>query len=227
PPPPGSTFTQPLVSLTFDDGWISHATAALPALQAHGKTGTFYVLSGEINVDPYMSAAQILSLKNAGMEIGSHTISHPHLPQLSSAQQDAELQQSRATLEALIGEPVPNFCSPYGEYDANVLTKIKAVYGSHRTVNEGVNTKANTDPYQLLVRNVYNTTTRAEVEGWLAEAKAQNGWVILVFHNIVANPDTYDSSPAMFEQYLQAVDQSGITVKTIAGALAEVRPQLA
>jgi peptidoglycan/xylan/chitin deacetylase (PgdA/CDA1 family) len=226
PPPPGGGFNRALVSLTFDDGWESHATTAPPILQQHAMNGTFYVLSGELDQSPYMSTSQLLSLQAAGNEIAAHTVSHPHLPALSSAQQDYELQQCRTTLEAITGRSVSNFATPYGEYDSVVLNKIRGVYGSHRTVNTGYNTRAVTDVYELKVQNVFNTTTRAEVESWIAAAQSQNAWLILVFHNIVDNPDTYDSSPAMLEQYLQAIQSSGIAVRTMASSLSEITPQL-
>ncbi|MGD9792223.1 MAG: Ig-like domain-containing protein, partial [Acidimicrobiia bacterium] len=77
-------FTRPLVSLTFDDGWISHSTVAQPALDARSMKGTFYLLSDPThpldgNRFPYMSLAQLTGLRNAGMELAAHTIDHPHL----------------------------------------------------------------------------------------------------------------------------------------------------
>jgi hypothetical protein len=153
-------------------------------------------------------------------------VSHADLTEISSAQQDVELQQSQEDLAELIDAPVPNFASPYGHYNGTVLNKIRQIYGSHRTVQAGFNTKQDTNVYELKVQNIYNTTTRAEVEAWLATAQAQGSWLILVYHQLTSNPDTYSTTPALFEQQLQAVQASGIAVRTLADALAEVVPQL-
>jgi len=223
--PPGG-FTRGLVSLTFDDGWATHSTQALPKLNQFGMKGTFYVVSGFLGQSGYMTNNQVLGLKAAGHEIASHTVSHPHLPTLTSAQQDAELNNSKTALQTLIGAPVPNFATPYGEYNAQVLDKIKAAYASHRTVLDGYNVKGDTDVYQLKVQNILNTTTLAQVQGWIDTAKAQNSWLILVYHNIVSNPDTYDTTPAKLTQHLQAIQNSGLAVRTVQEALTEIVPQL-
>ncbi len=222
----GTGFSRPLVTLTFDDGWANHATVGRLKLGQHEMDGTFYVLSGVVNVNPYMSTAQVLQLQNAGHEIASHTVTHADLPTISSSQQDYELRQSKTDLEAMISAPVQNFCSPYGHYDDAVLAKVRPLYSSHRTVQRGFNTRADTDIYRLRVQNIYSTTTRAEVESWLETARAQGSWLILVYHQLIGNPGPNDTTPAAFEQQLQAIQASGIAVKTMAGAMAEIAPQL-
>ncbi len=47
-------------------------------------------------------------------EFGCHTVTHPRLSSLSEAQQCAEVRESKASLEALIGRPIRNFAYPYG-----------------------------------------------------------------------------------------------------------------
>jgi peptidoglycan/xylan/chitin deacetylase (PgdA/CDA1 family) len=166
-----------------------------------------------------MTWGQVQVIANAGMEIGAHTITHPHLPQLTPAQQEVEMRQSRDALASAIGRPVTAFATPFGEYDASVLSIARTLYTSHRTVAPGYNNAGGTDPYALRVQDVYITTTRAEVEGWLAQARAQNAWLILVFHNVVNNGGLFDTTPAMFDQYLDAVAASGLPVRTVSAGL--------
>ena len=42
----------------------------------------------------------------------------------------------------------------------------------------------------------------------------------------MSSPGTYDTTPALFDAQLQQIQASGLTVKTLAGAMAEVAPQL-
>jgi peptidoglycan/xylan/chitin deacetylase (PgdA/CDA1 family) len=216
---PGGT---PLVSLTFDDGWESHASVAAPALQTYGYRGTFYITTGFLDNGPYVSSAQMIGLHDAGHEIGAHTVSHPDLTGLPAAAALAELQESRATLEALIGRPVDNFATPFGAFNGAVLGQIMSVFGSHRTVFEGLNRYGLTDRSQLRVRNVLNTTTATEVDGWLAEAQAQGAWLILVYHRIVAAPTTYDTTPEDLAAHLASISSRGFEVVTVAQGLQAV-----
>jgi peptidoglycan/xylan/chitin deacetylase (PgdA/CDA1 family) len=56
----------------------------------------------------------------AGVEIGSHTVSHPHLPQLPDDELARELRDSKAHLEAEVGRPCRFLAYPYGHHDERV-----------------------------------------------------------------------------------------------------------
>ncbi|MFN3217423.1 MAG: polysaccharide deacetylase family protein [Acidimicrobiales bacterium] len=217
PPPPADGA---LVSFTFDDGWISQATVAQPLLERFGYRGTFYLLSGYLGVFPYISEAQAIGLHAAGHEIGSHTISHPHLPQLPIDELRRELVTSRRDLEAAIGVPVAHFASPYGEADARVLDEVRPVYSSHRGVFEGLNRRGLIDRYDIRVRNVMDTTSQATVEAWMDEAIANGAWLVLVYHDVIDAPRTYDTTPAALEAHLAAARARNLEGATVGQALA-------
>jgi len=72
----------------------------------------------QLEVDParglMMSEAQVHRLHGLGMEIGAHTVSHPILSTLPAQAAFAEMQQSKASLEAIIRAPVRLFAYPNG-----------------------------------------------------------------------------------------------------------------
>lgn len=218
-------FAQPLVTLTFDDGHEDNITNALPLLNQYGfKTTQCYATQ---HVEGVPSAiAGVKAFYNSGHEICSHTVSHPDLRTLSETQLRYELSHSKEVLESIIGEPVKNFASPYGGYNAYVNTVINDYYQSHRTVDEGFNSKDNFDVYRLRVQNVQNTTTLAEFQSWLEQAKATNTWLILVYHRVADDAGQFDSYPTDFAAQLEAIKQSGLTVKTFQDALTDVWAQL-
>ena len=222
----GTRFARPLVTLTFDDGHASDVTEALPRLQQNGFAATFYLVTSFLGTPDNLTNAQALQLRDAGMEIGAHTVTHSDLALLNPTQQQAELANSKATLETLIGKPVPNFASPFGSYNASALSLIKGIYGSHRSTLDGYNLRTGTDIYQLKRQTISPTTTVAEVTGWLNQAQADGTWLVLVFHDVGPNPSVSGTTPALFAQMIQAVKASGLTVKTMAGSLAEAVPQL-
>jgi peptidoglycan/xylan/chitin deacetylase (PgdA/CDA1 family) len=81
---------------------------------------TFYIVSGFVGQPGYMSWDEIRALHAAGMEIGSHTVTHPDLTTLGLDQIRGELAESRAAIEAAIGAPVTSFCYPAGRFDDDV-----------------------------------------------------------------------------------------------------------
>lgn len=220
-------FSRPIVSLTFDDGWATNYTNVLPVLKQYGFKSTQYIISGFIgdSADGYMTAAQIKALQSAGSEIGSHTVTHPHLPLLTPTQLTTELSKSQSTLTTDFGTKPMDFASPYGEYNATVIAAIKKYYTSHRTVDAGYNSKDNLNLYQLKVQNIFNTTTPADVASWVKQAQADRTWLIIVYHAVDATPDTYDSSITNFKAEMANLKSSGVTVETMKSAISEVKAQ--
>jgi peptidoglycan/xylan/chitin deacetylase (PgdA/CDA1 family) len=67
-----------------------------------------------------MPWATLPELASRGVEIGSHSVSHPHLPQLTDAELRRELVDSREQIEAEVGRPCRFLAYPYGDDDARV-----------------------------------------------------------------------------------------------------------
>jgi peptidoglycan/xylan/chitin deacetylase (PgdA/CDA1 family) len=117
---------QRMVGLTFDDGYTSMLDAALPELARHGFGATAFIISGRLGgtnewdagpVWPLLDAAGVRELAAAGIEIGSHSATHPHLADVAARRQAAEVTTSRERLEDLLSAPVRGFAYPYGSMD--------------------------------------------------------------------------------------------------------------
>lgn len=73
--------------------------------------------------------AQAIEMDRANIEIGSHTLTHPILPNVGNEQLDRELSGSRARLEQALEHQVKLFCYPNGSYDARTKRAVaKAGY---------------------------------------------------------------------------------------------------
>ncbi len=219
-------FNRALLSLTFDDGHEDNTATALPLLNQYGFKTTQCYATQFIEGQSQAVKNGVLAFRDAGHEICSHTVTHPFLSQLSTSNVDYELSHSKAYLEQLTGQPIRNFASPYGDYSPSVVNEITKYYGSHRSVDEGYNSKDNFNVYNLRVQNILDTTTADEVAAWIANAQADNTWLILVYHRVANNPGPYDTTPSLFKAHLQRIAGSGITVKTMNDALTEVKSQL-
>jgi peptidoglycan/xylan/chitin deacetylase (PgdA/CDA1 family) len=128
---------QPVV-LTFDDGYEECATVILPILQRHNITATFYIVPGLVGQPGYMSWEHVEELHHAGMEIGSHTVTHADLSGLSLDAAREEIVRSKALLEEAIGAPVYSFSYPAGNYTQALLPLIhEAGYTSAVAIHNG------------------------------------------------------------------------------------------
>ncbi|MFG2356062.1 polysaccharide deacetylase family protein [Streptomyces sp. NPDC048521] len=137
-----------LVALTFDDGYADFLEHALPVLARLECTATLFVLPGRLGGDnawdplgprkPLLTAEGIRRAADAGMEIGSHGLTHVDLTRADDALLTAETAGSRALLEEVTGAPVTGFCYPYGTVDRRAVDAVrKAGYGYACAIDPG------------------------------------------------------------------------------------------
>jgi len=94
--------------------------------------------------DLIMTSAQLRRMCMSGHEIGSHTVSHPLLPQCSDPELRFELEASRQTLAQIIDAPIASICYPNGDAGQRVTTAaLRAGYTLGTVVHPGLNTSDN------------------------------------------------------------------------------------
>ncbi|MDI1433158.1 polysaccharide deacetylase family protein [Polyangium sorediatum] len=115
--------------VTFDDGWRNQHEYALPILRALGISATFFVTTDHlrqgVSCAKRMGPAELRTLVDAGMTIGSHTRTHPDLARLDETRLEDELRGSRQDLEDLLGKPVTLFAYPGGSLSARVVRAVR------------------------------------------------------------------------------------------------------
>ena len=219
-------FDRGLLTITFDDGWEYNAQTALPVMQLYGfKSNQFYATTYIEN--PWVANPKelIQQFINDGHEIGSHSITHPYLTTLTEAEVIQELEGSKQFLEEYLEISVQYFATPYGAYNNSVKDSIMMYYDAHRTVDLGYNSKDNFDVSRLRCMSILSTTTSSEVEEWIEKAQEEKLWLILLYHRVADNPGDYDTTPEMFAEHMEAINNSGIPVVTISQALVEIESQ--
>jgi peptidoglycan/xylan/chitin deacetylase (PgdA/CDA1 family) len=113
--------------LTFDDGHVSNHNAALPILRDQQLRATFFITAGHIGTGETMSWTQIRALHAAGMEIGSHTLTHRPPSTLDDDELRYELLVSRRILEDGLGAPVTSLSSPTGFFNPRMCSIAREV----------------------------------------------------------------------------------------------------
>jgi peptidoglycan/xylan/chitin deacetylase (PgdA/CDA1 family) len=126
------------VVLTFDDGYADFADAALPVLQAHRFPATLFVISGYVGRAAgflrgcgeerrrLLSWTQLRDLAAEGVEIGSHSHTHPQLDLLPPAVARDEVRRSKCVLEDNLGQAVTGFCYPFGYWNRAARAGVEA-----------------------------------------------------------------------------------------------------
>jgi peptidoglycan/xylan/chitin deacetylase (PgdA/CDA1 family) len=217
PPTPG-VFSEGMVTFSFDDSWLSQYTGALPVLQTAGYKGTFYLTTEPLVQawDDFMTPAQVQDIAAKGHEIAGHTVTHPHLPQLSQTQINNEIKNSKTYLESLTGKTVSSLAYPYGELNATVKTLTQqAGYSSGRGVSEDALNTAASDKYDLKSSCILNNTSLASIKAQIDKAKANKQWYILCMHEVRTLNDPYAITVAQFQQIVDYVKSQGVKVVTV------------
>jgi peptidoglycan/xylan/chitin deacetylase (PgdA/CDA1 family) len=218
-------FDRPLVSITFDDGAEENTETALPILEKFSLVSTQCYTTSHVEADRNQ-AEKVLAFVDTGHEICSHTVTHPNLTILTDEELTYELAHPRAYLEEVTSAAVRNFASPYGAYDSAVVEEIKKYYYSHRTVNEGFNSKNNLDPYRLKSQNMHDDTTLEEFKEWVNKAIEEKLWLVLVYHKVSdENVRQYDTYTNDFAAQMEWLASTGVVVSSLDEALEEVVPQ--
>jgi peptidoglycan/xylan/chitin deacetylase (PgdA/CDA1 family) len=112
--------TDRAVVLTFDDGFADFLRNAMPIMQEFGMTGTLYVITGMLGGAfrslPVLDWRDLADIRDSGIEIGAHTVSHPALDRLAPAQARDEVSGCKKQLEDRLGVAVGSFAYPFGFY---------------------------------------------------------------------------------------------------------------
>ncbi len=135
------------VVITFDDGYLNNFQEALPRLVRRGLTAVFFVTASAVGEPMMMGLPELAELRKAGMEIGSHGMSHVLYSGLPRTRLEWELRESRRVLEAGLGAPVDFFSLPRG-YLPRCLPRLarEAGYRGMCVSRPGRN-RAATDPF--------------------------------------------------------------------------------
>lgn len=110
------------IALTIDAAWEDDKTPfILETLDKYGIKATFFLCGFWVNDYPDM----VKAIADAGHEIGNHSMTHPHMNKLSSAQIKDELAAFESLMNGVIGRGTKLFRVPYGEYNDTVIKTLR------------------------------------------------------------------------------------------------------
>jgi peptidoglycan/xylan/chitin deacetylase (PgdA/CDA1 family) len=123
--PAGSEYA----AITFDDAFENYVEEALPELKKRTMPSTMFVISDALgkgfgpvgHAEKVMSADQLRALPEDLVSIGSHTVSHPFMPEIASEVARGELVNSKLALERILGRGIATFSFPFGGFSSELV----------------------------------------------------------------------------------------------------------
>lgn len=128
-------------AITFDDGFESVYSQAFPVLQEYGFPATVFVVTQycgqpspwncqtrKIGPAPLATWGQVAEMAQGGIDIGSHTATHPDLTSLPLDAAENEIRSSRRTIEDRLSRAVTAFAYPFGRSSAALRALVEREY---------------------------------------------------------------------------------------------------
>ena len=112
--------------ITLDDGHQDGYSNAMPILEKFGFVATFFVITGRVGRPHYLTWAEMLEMRGAGMEIGNHTVSHVDEATYGRARTDAQVLDAQRAIELHLDTAPVSFAYPFGLMPANLVASVKA-----------------------------------------------------------------------------------------------------
>ncbi len=170
---------RPLLALTFDDGVTSVLTKALPVLRHHGIPATAFIVTGWADGRHRTGYADVLdwagvrALRDGGVTIASHSVTHPDFGRLDADAALRELAESRTRLREMLDLETDEFAIPFGQ-SANwtgAAVRAAAEAGYTTVYAQAVNTRPpGTVPRTFITRidrpMIFRAALRGGYDNW-------------------------------------------------------------
>lgn len=106
------------VALTFDAAWGADKTSKIVEILKNEQVGGTFFLVGFWS-EKYKD--KIKEIDEAGLDIGTHSNTHPKMSTLSESQIESELKISMDAITSVTNKPVKFFRPPYGDYNDQLI----------------------------------------------------------------------------------------------------------
>lgn len=187
----------PTVALSWDGGWETVHSRALPILQQHGMVSTVYVttwfvsrLATPLVPQPALTWDQVGELADAGWEISNHTRTHPRLSDVSATRLEHEVLGAKQDLVDR-GFAAPGFAYPFSHADPRAAAVVETHHwyarGGHQNGESIPPIHASGLLYLLPITNMANLTAPLLIE-WTKKSCLEGGHDLAWLAHVVGPP---------------------------------------
>lgn len=126
------------IIISFDDGYIDNYEIVFPLIKKYNLKITIFIITDMIDTQYHLKTAQLKEMYESGLvSIQSHTVTHPHLTKLGTAELDNELLKSKAAIFTLTGSFPTAIAYPYGDVNEKVAKAASKYYWTGYSTSAG------------------------------------------------------------------------------------------
>lgn len=205
---------QSLITFWFDDAWRSQFTEAFPMLKKAGFVAALAVTPDLVCQRDAMSWNEIRYLQGQGWEITAHSKTHTCVPDYyTDLTISSEFGESKKIIEKQGLGNIQQFVMPCGYNYLNLRAAAKNYgYTSFRSTYGGMNKLPLEDVYNLHGMMLGKNTDLNAVKSWIAQAKVNKIWLIIIIHRVDNSPGNFNVTPEFFAKLVALVKESGLPV---------------
>jgi peptidoglycan/xylan/chitin deacetylase (PgdA/CDA1 family) len=172
---------QDAMAITFDDGLESFGRIAAPMLLESDIPATVFVVAGRVGQDsawpssargpsvpvfPLLDWDALAGLAERGIEMGAHTLTHPHLTSVGPEEASEEILGGVELVAQNTGARPRSFAYPYGSYDDAVVEMAEATFDISVTTELGVLPSEGCDPHRIPRLDMVYFRSPATLRSW-------------------------------------------------------------
>lgn len=239
-PDASSVFPNGVISVCFDDCWQSVWDLAKPRLDLYGYPASMYTIQDVVGTSSRLTLSELYTLQDrCGWEIASHAYTDADhsltYTGMTAAQLDSDLRALKGWTLANGFRGGDGTAYPLGQYGLTVDSQpttnyVRRYFNYARTTFSKVKeTFPPGDPYRLRAISSISsftggyapTSLTTTTTGDLDKAKANQSWLILVFHKIStgAPTDTSTISQTDFNSIIDKINSNGTPVIPVGDVL--------
>ena len=180
------------LSLTFDDGLAAQLDLAVPEMNKRQLRGTFFLVPKNLErLDEWRKLVVV------GDEVGNHTFSHAHLPDLRSQERIVEIADGKQSLERTFAAPVQTFAYPYEETNSEVESAVSRYSFMARGASHlyYMTPESDVDWYNVSSQIARASYDFAIYENWIDQDIQLEAWTVLQFHGMEGFARGYEPVP--------------------------------
>lgn len=147
----GAPLPEKPVCITFDDGYADNYSIVYPLMKEYGFPWTIFVITGDVGKPQRVTWDELAEMAESGtVTVASHTVTHPHLAELSSDGQREEIEGAQRALREKLGIENPWLCYPYGSYNEETVRLAKEVGIKLAVTMDFGRVPPKSDPYRVI-----------------------------------------------------------------------------
>ena len=210
------------VSITIDDG-LADNTVAKQIMDKYNMKGTLFIDPTAIGTKGYLTQSQVDKFARDGWDISGHDVNY-NLKAMSQEEINAFMSKTAAYLKAHNYKGAEFFAFPGGINDPRVNEAVTKNFKYGLNVDGTSNPGSTISNMRINRKSVDKWTTLAMVQQWVDDAKQNNEYLILNFHEF-SNTSTDDENvkPADFEAIVKYVHDSQVQTHTVSNAVTAIQ----